>query len=314
MTVAIRRVQALVIAYLALMLADTGASAADRVVASIKPIHALVAGVMQGVGDPALLVPGGGSPHAYSLRPSQARALQRAELVFWVGPDLEAFLEKPIASLAGGAKIVTLVNVTGLTRLALREGGAFEAHADDSNDDHDHDHGAVNAHVWLDPENAKALVRAIEQTLVASDPKNAARYRANARALGQRLDALTEEMRMSLEPVKDRPFVVFHDAYQNLEHRFGLRAVGAITVSPEAMPGAERVAEIKAKIQDLNVACVFSEPQFEPRLVAVVTEDTGAKTGVLDPLGVGIEAGSDLYFHLMRQMAVSMRECLSSSN
>ncbi len=314
-----KRLLALAIGCTTLVLAGTGASADDRVVASIKPVHALVAGVMQGVGEPDLLMTGGGSPHTYSLRPSQARALQGAGLVFWVGPDLEAFLEKPVGTLAKEATVVTLLEAPGLTTLALREGGTFEVHEDhheEHDEDHDenhggHDHGAVNAHVWLDPNNAAAMVGEIERALIAFDDQNAAQYRANAAVLRQELAALTEEMRLTLAPVKDRPFVVFHDAYQNLEHRFDLRAVGSITVSPEVMPGAERVAEIKAKVRELDVTCVFSEPQFEPRLVAVVTEGAGANVGVLDPLGTEIEAGPDLYFDLMRQMAASMSTCLA---
>ena len=155
------------------------------------------------------------------------------------------------------------------------------------------------------------MVHEIEEALVAVDPANADTYAANAKALEARLDALTAEMAGILEPVKDRPFVVFHDAYQYLENRFGLRAVGSITVSPEVMPGAERVAEIKAKLRDLDAACVFAEPQFEPKLVSVVSEGTNAKPGVLDPLGAALEDGPDLYFQMMRDMAASFRDCLT---
>ncbi|MBN7758439.1 zinc ABC transporter substrate-binding protein ZnuA [Nitratireductor aquimarinus] len=304
----------------------TGAFAADmEVVTSIKPVHSLVAGVMEGVGEPALILQGAGSPHTYSMRPSQARMLANADLVFWVGPGLEVFLEKPLETLAGEATQVALSDSEGLTLLEMREGGAFEAHShDDDHDDHDdhgheaeedghdhaHDHGP-DAHLWLDPDNAKIMVSAIAEALSAADAENASAYAANAAALNERIAALQTELSAELEPVKDRPFIVFHDAYQYFEKQFGLAAAGSITVSPEIIPGAQRVDEIRTKVRELDAACVFAEPQFEPRLVEVVTEGTDAKSGVLDPLGAEIEDGKDLYFELMRGMAASLKTCLT---
>ncbi|MGI3125235.1 zinc ABC transporter substrate-binding protein ZnuA [Nitratireductor sp. PBL-C9] len=304
----------------------TGAFAADmQVVTSIKPVHSLVAGVMEGVGEPALILQGAGSPHTYSMRPSQARMLANADLVFWVGPGLEVFLEKPLETLAGEATQVALSDSEGLTLLEMREGGAFEAHSHgDDHDDHDdhgheaeefghdhaHDHGP-DAHLWLDPDNAKIMVSAIAEALSAADAENASAYAANAAALNERIAALQTELSAELEPVKDRPFIVFHDAYQYFEKQFGLAAAGSITVSPEIIPGAQRVDEIRTKVRELDAACVFAEPQFEPRLVEVVTEGTDAKSGVLDPLGAEIEDGKDLYFELMRGMAASLKTCLT---
>ena len=348
------------------------ALAEPTVVASIKPVHSLVAGVMEGVGTPSLLVEGAGSPHAYALKPSQAKRLEESDVVFWIGHELEAFLEGPIETIARDAVSVELIDARGLTRLAFREGGAFEAHGHDDHDDHhdhgdhddhaheskgghehdhdhdhahdhdrdhdhdhdhahdhghdeaaeaehhDHDHhhehGAFDAHVWLDPQNAKALVREIAATLVGADPANAGTYEANAATLVAKLDALTADVAAMVEPVRDRHFIVFHDAYQYFEARFGVTAVGSVTVSPEVMPGAERIGEIRAKVKDLDVACVFAEPQFEPKLVSVVTEGTPAKTGVLDPLGAALDDGPDLYFTLIRNMAASVRSCLSAAS
>ena len=299
------------------------------VVTSIKPVHSLVAGVMQGIGTPSLIVEGGGSPHTYSLRPSNARALQDADVIFWVGPSLETFLDRPIDSLGDTARVVSLMDAHGLQHVSFREGGPFEAHGHDDHgdDDHDehghdndhkdehagHDHGgdARHAHVWLDPENAKAMAHEIAEALGEADPENAARYEANAEALMRRIDVLSAELRETLEPVHERPFIVFHDAYQHFERRFDLNAVGSITVSPEVIPGAERVADIRHKIEEIGATCVFSEPQFKPRLVAVVTEGTAARSGVLDPLGTGIPDGPDLWFTLMRNMAASMNACLT---
>ena len=289
-----------------LVSSTTLASADVKVIASIKPVHSLVAAVMQGIGKPELLVEGAGSPHTYSLKPSQAKKLQEADLVFWMSHDLEAFLEKSIEGIAKNAKSVPLMESHGLTTLNFREGGAFEAHGD--HDDHGHDE--TDPHVWLDPVNAKALVHEIEEALIEADPANASAYEANAETMMSRLDNLVAEIDAELQPVKGRVYVVFHDAYQYFENRFGVSAVGSITVSPEVLPGAERVAELREKVSNLNATCVFSEPQFEPKLVMTITENTNAGTGVLDPLGASIDDGPELYFTLIRNMAKSLKDCL----
>lgn len=314
----------------ALTLSGMGAAHAfDGVVASIKPVHSLVAAVMEGVGEPALLVRGAGSPHAYSLRPSEARALEGAKLVFWIGEGMEVFLDKPLETLGGGATIVKLADAPGLVRLDFREGGPFEAHDHDDHEAHDghreeehehahdaeedgeHEHHGIDMHLWLDPLNAKAFVGEIQTALSRADPANAAAYQENAAALAERLDALVAETETALAPVRSRDFVVFHDAYQYYENRFDIPAAGSITVSPETSPGAQRIAEIKAKVEELGAACVFTEPQFEPGLVAVATEGTDAATGVLDPLGAELEDGPDLYFELIRGLTTSLTACLA---
>ena len=311
---------------------STAVATADvKVVASIKPVHSLVASVMQGVSEPSLLVEGAGSPHTYSLKPSQAKELQAADIVFWMSHDLEAFLENSIESIAKNAKAVSLMDSHGLMKLNFREGGAFDAHdhghddhGDDKHDDHGHDkhddhgddkhddhgHDEVDPHVWLDPQNAKSLVHEIEEHLAEIDPSNAAKYEANAKAVMKKLDALTKEIEADLKPIRERGYVVFHDAYQYFEKRFGVSAVGSITVSPEVLPGAERVSELRDKVKSLNASCVFSEPQFEPKLVKTITENTDAGTGVLDPLGTNIKDGPELYFTLIRNMAKSLKDCL----
>lgn len=302
------------------------AFALEGVVASIKPVHSLVSAVMEGVSEPQLLVSGAGSPHTYSMRPSEAQMLEQAKVVFWIGSGLETFLAKPLNTLAGEARVVTLADTPGLTLLDTREGGTFaehshdhaEAHAHDHEEDHDHDeshehhaHGNKDMHIWLDPENARAMVRQIAATLSDADPENAAAYEENADAVEGRLDALTREVAEALAGVTDRPFVVFHDAYHYFEDRFDLSAAGSITVSPEVLPGAQRLQEIRNKIEELNAACVFSEPQFEPKLVDVVVEGTNARAGVLDPLGADLADGPDLYFTLISNAARSLADCLA---
>ena len=309
----------------------TAAFADVKVVTSIKPVHSLVAAVMQGVGTPDLIVEGAGSPHTYALKPSQAKQLQEADLVFWMSHDLEAFLEKSIDGIATKAVSVPLMESRGLMTLGFREGGAFDDHGHDEHDDHDehdkdddhdhekhndhdeHDHGEVDPHVWLDPENAKAMVHEIEEALAKADPANAATYESNAEAVMAKLDSLVAEIDSELQPVKGRGYIVFHDAYQYFENRFGVSAIGSITVSPEVLPGAERVSDLQEKVRSLDATCVFSEPQFEPKLVATVTENTNARTGVLDPLGAAIDKGPNLYFTLIRNMASSLKNCLLGS-
>ena len=351
------------IASTAALLALPGAAFAEpSVVVSIKPIHSLVASIMKGVGEPSLIVQGASSPHTYSLKPSDAQALQDADVVFWVGHGLEAFLEKPLEALPKKAVIVELEDAPGLTKLPFREGGPFEGHdhgeeehaghdhhegeahshekeaadahaheghdhSGHAHDDHDkpetaeahhdhghkdeHEHGGTDMHMWLDPTNAKAMASQIEQTLIEVDPANKSAYEANAKALMEEIDALDAEIAASLKPVADKPFIVFHDAYQYFERHYNVRVAGSITVSPETMPGAERLSEIHDKIASLNAACVFAEPQFEPKLVNVVTEGTSAKHGTLDPEGGSLEPGPALYGQLMKNLASSMVDCLS---
>ncbi|MEK9570397.1 MAG: zinc ABC transporter substrate-binding protein ZnuA [Paracoccaceae bacterium] len=311
-------------------LSSLGVSAANAdvsVVTSIKPVHSLVSNVMQGVGSPTVIIEGAGSPHTYSLKPSQAKQLQDADLVFWMGDELETFLEGPIQNIAKNAKSIKLIESHGLKKIKFREGGMFDEHDDHNDhgdhDDHGHDkhakddhddhgHGEFDPHVWLDPINAKAIVHEIEEALVKADPKNAKKYEANADRIAEDLDQLVRELRAQLEPVQEKGFIVFHDAYQYFEQRFGVSAIGSITVSPEVMPGAERVSDLRNKIRDLKATCVFSEPQFEPKLVKTLVEGTGAQTGVLDPLGASLTKGPDLYFQLVREMAHSLKECLSA--
>ena len=320
----------LLLASAALSAATVSAAAEVDVIASVKPVHSLVAAVMEGAGTPSLIVEGASSPHSYSLKPSQAAALQKADVVFWIGEALETFLEKPIGTIGAHTRAVELIDAHGVETLGFREGGAFEEHMhgddEEGHDDHDedhataedhdheHDHGEIDAHIWLDPQNAKAMAQEIAETLADADPGNAALYEKNAAALSGRLDALTTELQAELAPVSGKGFIVFHDAYQYFEHRFGLTAAGSITVTPDVMPGAERLKEIQAKVRELGATCVFAEPQFEPKLVTVAIEGTDARSGVLDPLGAGLKEGPDLYFDLMRAMSASIRDCLDGGN
>lgn len=301
-------------------LAPARAAEPVRVVVTIKPLHSLVAGVMEGVGAPSLLISGGGSPHSYALRPSEATALRRADVVVRVSEDLESFLDRPIRSLAKDAKVITLDELDGVTLLAPREGGVWDEHEHDheahgqsgeaGGGDHDHEHEEHDPHLWLTPQNARVLVDAVAAALAQADPGNAARYQANAKALHAKLDALDAELRAATKPLASKPYVVFHDAYHYFEDRYGLSAAGSITVSPERQPGAKRLTEIRDKIKSLEAVCVFAEPQFEPKLINTLIVGTNARRGVLDPLGAALPAGPELYFELMRGLAASLSACL----
>jgi len=288
------------------------------VVTTIKPLHALVAAVMGDLGTPALIVKGAASPHSYSLKPSDAQALQAANLVFWTGHGLELFLEDSIDTLAPKATIVELSKAPGIELLPPRETGTFEHH-DHDEEEHageahadEHEHGEEqDLHFFLDPANAKVMVATIADSLVAADPEHADTYRANAAKETADLDALIAETEASLAPIKDRPFVVFHDAYQYFEKRFGLNVAGSVTLSPEIAPGADRINEIRAKLKTLDAACVFAEPVFEPRIVNVLTEGTTAKQGVLDPEGANLDEGPGLYRQLIENLATSLKACLA---
>lgn len=298
---------------LGVLAASAPAHAAPRVLASIKPVHSLVAAVMQGIGTPGLIVSGSGSPHDYALKPSDARALADSEVIFWIGPDLESFLHKPIATLAHAARSIALIQTPGLEQPASRtEGSAHEPPEPHRAGADEHHHADADGHVWLDPDNAALLVGRIAAVLAEADPANASGYAANAAALAPRIAALKSELAAVLAPVSHRPYVVFHDAYRHFEHRFALNPVGAITVRPETSPSAGRISEIRDRMRRLGAVCVFAEPQFPPRLVELVREGSAARSAVLDPLGAALEPGPDLYFALMRDLGRSIAACLAS--
>jgi len=360
------------------LVSASAAVAAPKVTATIPAVHSIVSGVMDGVGTPKLLIPGGASPHTYSLKPSDAQALSEAELVVWVGPQIETFLVEDLDTLAPKAKHLAMTGVDGITLLEIREGGIWDAHAHDHGDGHDHDahdhkeddhdahdhdahdhdahehddhahdehakhdehdheahakhddhdheahakheddhhgHGdETDGHVWLDPANAVVLGKAVAEALSAIDPDNAATYAANQQAQAARLAELDAATATRLEAVADIHFIVFHDAYQYFEARYGLSPVGSVTVSADVAPGAARIREIQERIQDRGAKCVFAEPQFEPRVLTAVLEGSEAKSGVLDPVGADIDPGAEFYPALITKLADDMIACLGGQS
>lgn len=296
--------------FLLCLLWATTSWAAPKVVVSIKPIHSLVANLLAGVGTPTLLVRQGGSPHGYALRPSEARALHQADLVIWVGPELESFLEKPLAS--GKNKQLQLATTMPDLLLPARSGGQWQKQTE-----HHHHHDAqakgFDPHLWLGIAQAQQIGEAALAALIDIDPTNRELYQANGAQLKQRLTQLQTELEQQLAPVAHIPYIVFHDAYHYFENSFNLNAVGSVAIDPERRPGLRRILEIRQRIKDLGARCVFSEPQFEPRLVATVLEGTGAATAELDPLGADLSAGPDAYFALMRRMGKALATGLSQT-
>ena len=288
----------------ALALSASRADAAPKVVASIKPVQSLAARVMAGVGMPSLLVAGAASPHSYSLKPSDMTALQDADLVFWIGPAFETFLAQPIAV----AKVETfaLMDAPGVAVVRGRTGGLWDSSMQAKD-------AGVDPHLWLDIANAQAMAREMAARLSAVDTGNAPRYAANTKALLADLDALDAELRAMLAPVRDKPFIVFHDATRYFEARYGLAGVGAVTLGPDRPPGARRVDALRARIHQNDVACLFAEPQFEPKLITTLAGDAPVKTAVLDPEGAALTPGPALYSALMRGLGRSFSQCLATN-
>lgn len=280
-----------------------------KVAVTLKPVHSLVAAVMAGAGEPALIVEGSASPHTFTLKPSAARAISNAGVFIRVSEKLEPFTRKISEALPETVTLVTLTDKEhGLALLGQRQSGTFDEHKDDHHD-HGHD-GAEDGHVWLDPENAKAIVRAAEGALSKKYPAHAAVFAANAEALVARISALSAEVEATLAPVKSKPFLVFHDAFQYFEKRFELAAAGSITMSPDVQPSARRLTDVRKKLAKLGAVCVFAEPGFQPNLVTAVTEGTTARSATLDPEAMTLKPGPELYFDLMRSLAKNIRECL----
>jgi zinc transport system substrate-binding protein len=330
----------LILIILSLVSFITPVNAEVKVVTSIKPLHSLASYLMDGVGKPDLIVDGYATPHGFSMKPSHAKMLQNADLIFWVGEDLENFLEKPLNSIAKKAEKIELMDIKGLNVLSFRERNIFDEHDDhddheghtkkkkddhddhddheghtkkkkDDHDDHDdhegHGHGEYDPHIWLDPINAKVILKEMTEHLVENDSKNTSTYKSNLDKALKDIDKLT--MNVMTELNQSVSSIVFHDAYQYFEKRFNVNILGAFTVNTDVMPGAEQLAQIREIIEHDKVSCVFSEPQFNPDIIKAVAKDMNIKTGVIDPLGATLDPGKDLYFDLIRNMSASFKGC-----
>ena len=292
-----------------------------KVVTSIKPIHSLVSYIMEGVGSPDLIVDGYNSPHGFSLKPSHAKMLQEADIVIYVGEGLEEFLEKPLESLAQNAVKFELLKQSGMKKLKFRERNIFEGHDDHDHDkkakkedhddhghdDHGHGHGEFDPHIWLDPMNAKIIIKKVTNQLSKLDKDNSSTYKSNSKKALKEIDNLIKQVKSDIN--KDAKVVVFHDAYQYFEKRFDVNIIGALTVNTDVLPGAEQLAEIREVIEHEKVTCVLSEPQFNPDIVKTIANDTNINMGVLDPLGAKLDKGRNLYFNLISNISSSLKNC-----
>jgi len=279
------------------------------VVVSIKPIHSLVASLMAGVGEPALLVESGGSPHGYTLRPSQAAALSDADLVVWIGEGLESYLSAPLQSLVPEGKTLELATLPEIVLLPLRDSGVWEAH-DDAHDA-DHDHAGYDPHLWLDPHNAIVIARAVAERLAALDSAHAGIYETNLAALTEAIEVLDSKSAVALAPVRDAPFIVFHDAFQYFEQHYGLAGIGAILLDPEQGASAARLSSIRERLSEADVVCAFAEPQVDTGLLETAVEGIPVRIATLDPEGIALEPGPALYANLVDGLVRTMAACLS---
>ena len=320
------------------------AKAEVNVVTTIKPLHSLVSSVMKGVGEPSLIIEGTNNPHTFVFKPSHAEMIEEADIIFWIGEDLEAFMEKPLDSLAEKAQVISFMELSSIEKLKFREKNIFddhdghedeheghededdhghkdddhdddhdghedehEGHDDDHNDAHAHAHGEFDAHIWLDPVNAKKMVLEIAHELSDLDPNNKVKYENNANATIKSLDELVDSNKKILS--KDISYVVFHDAYQYFEKRFGVIPAGALTLNPDVLPGAKQIADIQDVINDKGIKCIFSEPQYTPKIIETIGNDMKISTGVMDPLGAYIDAGPSMYSDLINGIANSIKDC-----
>ncbi|QGZ29274.1 zinc ABC transporter solute-binding protein [Stutzerimonas stutzeri] len=329
----------------AFFLGSAPARAEVNLLASIKPLQLIAAAVQQGVDEPQVLLPAGASAHHYALRPSDVRHIRSADLFYWIGPDMEGFLEP----MLNGRKGPTLA-VQSLPGLTLRHfgGGHADSHQDEHHDDHasddphaghdDHAHGAhagheahdapaaaghaghdhahrpgsLDAHLWLLPANAGIIAARMAEDLAAADPANAPRYRANLEAFSQRLEALDSRLRKRLGAVSSQPFFVFHEAYDYFEAAYGLEHTGVFSAGGEAQPGARHVADMRQRLEQAGPSCVFHEPPMRPRLADSLVRGLPAKVAELDPMGHGVETDATGYEQLIENLGTALAECLES--
>jgi zinc transport system substrate-binding protein len=284
------------------------------VVASIKPIHSLVAAVMGDIGTPHLLLEAPSSAHHFTLKPSQARSLQAADIVFWVGPTMEQPLTKALATLAPQAQTLPLIESAGLVLINFdKVTPAHEKHDHEKHDKHDehakHDDHLINPHIWLDPQNAKIMLGVIAARLAKADPENASTYAANADSMAARLAILETDITSQLASYSAAKFLVLHDAHVYFERRFGLRNYGAITTEPDVMPTASRVKALRDELREHRFDCIFTEPFLGQKAVALIAEGSKVSIGTLDPIASNLPAGAQLYPDLLMNYAKALQSC-----
>ncbi|WP_342623810.1 zinc ABC transporter substrate-binding protein [Pseudomonas alkylphenolica] len=283
------------------------AQAEVRVLTSIKPLQQIAAAVQDGVGSPEVLLPPGASPHHYALRPSDVRRVGDVELLYWIGPDMEGFLPRVLKSRSKPS-----VAVQDLPGLHLRHFGEDSHSHDEEGDEHDHDHrpGSLDAHLWLSSANARVIAAKMAADLSTADAANAARYQSNLKAFGERLDALDARLKKRLAGISGKPFFVFHEAFDYFESAYGLKHTGVFSVAAEVQPGAQHVAAMRKRLQEVGKTCVFSEPPLRPRLAETLTAGLPVTLAELDALGGTASASAQGYEQLLEKLGNDLAGCL----
>ncbi|BBN51960.1 zinc ABC transporter substrate-binding protein [Pseudomonas chlororaphis subsp. aurantiaca] len=303
------RLFALFVAFTASLFVISSAQAEVRVLTSIKPLQLIAAAVQDGIAVPEVLLPPGASPHNYALRPSDVRKVQSVELLYWIGPDMESFLPRVLK----GRTLPSLA-VQDLPGLKLRHFTEDNhSHAEEA-DEHDHDHrpGSLDAHLWLSPVNARVIADRMAADLSAADPANAARYQSNAKAFDARLDALDARLKARLAPIAGKPYFVFHEAFDYFEDAYGLKHAGVFSVAAEVQPGAQHVAAMRTRLQEVGKTCVFSEPPLRPRLAETLVAGLPVKLAELDALGGYTPATAQGYEQVLEKLGNDLAGCLES--
>ncbi len=296
-------------AFVASFLLIGTAQAEVKVLTSIKPLQLIAAAVQDGVAVPEVLLPPGASPHNYALRPSDVRKVQSVDLLYWIGPDMEGFLPRVLSGRSQPS-----VAVQDLPGLKLRHFGADNhSHAEEA-DEHDHDHrpGSLDAHLWLSPVNARVIADKMAADLSAADPANAQRYQSNAKAFDERLDALDQRLKKRLANVQGKPYFVFHEAFDYFEDAYDLKHAGVFAVAAEVQPGAQHVAAMRKRLQEVGKTCVFSEPPLRPRLAETLVAGLPVKLAELDALGGYTPATAQGYEQVLEKLGNDLAGCLES--
>ncbi|WP_460053746.1 zinc ABC transporter substrate-binding protein ZnuA [Pseudomonas sp. S2_D06] len=297
------------VAFIASFLLIGSAQAEVKVLTSIKPLQLIAAAVQDGVAIPEVLLPPGASPHNYALRPSDVRKVQSVDLLYWIGPDMEGFLPRVL-----NGRTLPNVAVQDLPGMKLRRFAEdSHSHAEEA-DEHDHDHrpGSLDAHLWLSPVNARVIATKMAADLIAADPANAARYQSNLKAFDERLDALDARLKKRLADVQGKPYFVFHEAFDYFEDAYGLKHVGVFSVAAEVQPGAQHVAAMRARLQEVGKTCVFSEPPLRPRLAETLVAGLPVKLAELDALGGYTPATAQGYEQVLEKLGNDLAGCLES--
>ncbi|WP_434767267.1 zinc ABC transporter substrate-binding protein ZnuA [Pseudomonas triticicola] len=307
--VIVSRLFSVLVAFVASFLLIGTAQAEVKVLTSIKPLQLIAAAVQDGVAVPEVLLPPGASPHNYALRPSDVRKVQSVDLLYWIGPDMEGFLPRVLSGRSQPS-----VAVQDLPGLKLRHFGADNhSHAEEA-DEHDHDHrpGSLDAHLWLSPVNARVIADKMAADLSAADPANAQRYQSNAKAFDERLDALDQRLKKRLANVQGKPYFVFHEAFDYFEDAYDLKHAGVFAVAAEVQPGAQHVAAMRKRLQEVGKTCVFSEPPLRPRLAETLVAGLPVKLAELDALGGYTPATAQGYEQVLEKLGNDLAGCLES--